>query len=36
MVRGCTDGQELVGSLTAEDFVVNNGVLTTAHSIFRP
>ncbi|KAK1926751.1 putative importin-alpha export receptor [Papiliotrema laurentii] len=26
---------DLVGSLTAEDFVVNNGVLSTAHSIFK-
>ena len=26
--------QELVNSLTADNFVVNNGVLATAHSIF--
>lgn len=27
--------QELVNSLTPDNFVVNNGVLATAHSIFR-
>lgn len=27
--------QELVNSLTPDNFVINNGVLATAHSIFK-
>jgi exportin-2 (importin alpha re-exporter) len=33
-VRLTVDNQEIVASLSPDNFVINNGVLATAHSIF--